>query len=440
MVAVAGCGEERGPPAPEAPPPEAPAPEAAAPPPADPVVDPLPAPEPQGEPIDLLRSVPSAVAVSSVYEDRTAWLERLVDGDPESAWNSRSGDLAGAWIEVRVPAEVTVTSIELTAGFTRTGGRVDLFTGNHRVARVRVLRDGARLGEHALDPSSRALQPLPVNGPGGVYRIELLELVPGTRTDWREACVSELRVLGHPGAAPVREGAPALAVGALPDLSASLAPGSPADAATLWRLAELWIRYEDDLLGAQLSTGDPDVTDEEIEGLLAYREEFFRRLSRVVVARDAVRGTALRARAREVPTSWEWSARRADFDDLAPAFVVAAGDDAPLRCVAAATDVCVRLERSERLANWERESNEVSAMALEGMEDVDTAAYERGSEAAGEVADALGELVDTCQDDPRATAAGVLAFRPTLPGLADAEWPGLRAAAGRVAPVCRASE
>lgn len=183
--------------------PTAPVPEAAAP------------PTPAGPPIDLLHATRTSIRVSSVYENRQEQVARLVDGELDTAWNSGSGDLVAAFIDFQVPAEATVTSIELTAGFTRTGGQTDLFTGNHRVARVRVAREGQVLGRFELDTNSRALQPLAVSGPGGAYRVEVLEVLPGSRDDWQEICVSELRVMGTLAGAEAGSASPDVGVGAL---------------------------------------------------------------------------------------------------------------------------------------------------------------------------------------------------------------------------------
>ena len=188
----------------------------------------------QTEEVDLLRATRTDVGVSSVYRNRSSQALLLVDGDLETAWNSRSGDLVGAWIEIRVPAGATVSALALTVGYTHVGARADLFTGNHRIARVRVSRDGAALGEHDLDTSSRELQRIPVTGGGGVYRIEVLRVEAGSRASWRELCVSELRVFGRaPGMTP---GArfPRVGAGSLPELRPE--PGS-VDAATLRRQA-----------------------------------------------------------------------------------------------------------------------------------------------------------------------------------------------------------
>jgi hypothetical protein len=53
----------------------------------------------------------------------------------------------------------------------------------------------------ALDPEARTFQSVPVGQPGGVICLYVVETVPGTRTEWRELVVSELRAMGRPGAA-----------------------------------------------------------------------------------------------------------------------------------------------------------------------------------------------------------------------------------------------
>ncbi len=197
--------------------------------------------------IDLLRAVPTDLAVSSVYGNRGPMAAYLVDDDLTTAWNSRRGDLVGAWIEARLPQGVQVSGIRMTVGFTHRTARADLFEGNHRIRRVRVSRDGQALGEHTLDPSSRAPQTIPVTGGGGVYRVEVLEVVAGSRRDWREVCVSDLQFLGTaPGAVPASQ-APRLGVGAL----VPPRPGSVEPAALLREARQAvdafqrtWARYE----------------------------------------------------------------------------------------------------------------------------------------------------------------------------------------------------
>jgi hypothetical protein len=87
----------------------------------------------------------------------------------------------------------------MTAGYDRVKGKVDLFTANHRITRVEVRRDGQSLGQFALDPNLRGLQTLPVQSPGGDYRIVVKATQPGTNRAWKELAVSELRVIGDTG-------------------------------------------------------------------------------------------------------------------------------------------------------------------------------------------------------------------------------------------------
>lgn len=168
-------------------------------------------------PVNLLTAVPTTVAVSSTVDSAQILPAHLVDGDLKTAWNSRSGDLTGAWIAFRVPAGARVTSIKMTAGYTHVHPKLgDLFTQNARIKKVRVSRGGKLLREVALDPQSRALQEIAVNAPGGDFEIAVAEIVPGSKTTWREACVSELEVWGTPppGSAPKQQ-APAVRVASL---------------------------------------------------------------------------------------------------------------------------------------------------------------------------------------------------------------------------------
>jgi serine/threonine-protein kinase len=146
---------------------------------------------------NLLRATGATVTVSSTVRNRNDLPAHLVDGSFETAWSSRSGELAGAWIAFDLPREAHVEAIQLTAGFTRVTPRRDLFRGNHRLTRVRVTRDGRELGVFRIDPERIDLQNLPVDGPGGSFRLEVVETLPGTRRRWREVCISELRVSGH---------------------------------------------------------------------------------------------------------------------------------------------------------------------------------------------------------------------------------------------------
>src|SRR3954470_3744232 len=128
------------------------------------------------DPINLIGNVPAIVAVSSTVDNRTILPDHLVDGKLDTAWNSRTNQLVGAWVGVRLPADVHVDSIKLTAGFTKKDKRYgDLFTMNPRIKRVRVLHDGKLAAEQTLDPELRTLQEIKINAGGGEYRIEITD-------------------------------------------------------------------------------------------------------------------------------------------------------------------------------------------------------------------------------------------------------------------------
>lgn len=148
------------------------------------------------EPVELLHNVPSRLAVSSAVESKTIEPRHLVDGDRATAWNSATGDLVGGWIEFAVPAEVAVDEIRLIVGHTGKGKEGDYFPLNHRIKRVRILRDDTKVGDFDLDPSSRELQAIKIGKPGGRYRIRVLKTVAGKRRSWRELAVAELEVWG----------------------------------------------------------------------------------------------------------------------------------------------------------------------------------------------------------------------------------------------------
>jgi hypothetical protein len=170
----------------------------------------------KGASVDLLASVPSVVAVSSTVANPKLVPAHLVDGDPGTAWNSRTGDLVGAWIAVRMPATTRVTAIRMFAGFARVENGKDLFLMNPRIKKVRIWSWGVQLFDYALDPDDRRLQEIAVDANGGDLRIEVIEIVPGTKSAWREICVSELQVWGFlpPGVAPVPS-KPGVRVGSL---------------------------------------------------------------------------------------------------------------------------------------------------------------------------------------------------------------------------------
>ncbi len=143
--------------------------------------------------------MPSKVAVSSAVQNRYDFPEHLLDGKNDTAWNSKTGDLVNGWISFRVPDDARVLGIEMTAGFDRVKGGLDLFTANHRITKVSVSRNGTPVGEFTLDPKKRGLQSIPIDRAGGDYVITVMETLPGTKKEWKELTVSELRVVGIPG-------------------------------------------------------------------------------------------------------------------------------------------------------------------------------------------------------------------------------------------------
>jgi hypothetical protein len=149
------------------------------------------------EGVDLLHTTPTTVTASSVFRDEGGSLVLLADGDTETAWSSREGEMAGAFIEVSLPEDARVSGFSMTVGFTREG-KPDVFHKNPRIARVSVSHNGVAVQEYDLDVESRAMQTIPIEGPGGVYRIDVLDVVRSVRPDSARVFVTELRVWGVP--------------------------------------------------------------------------------------------------------------------------------------------------------------------------------------------------------------------------------------------------
>lgn len=182
---------------------------------------------PAAEPLDdLLHQAPTTVTLSSRVDNPRDYPEHIADGKPGTAWNGKTGDVAG-WIEIAIPPGATATSIGITAGF----DKGDLFTQNLRIRRLALLRDGKELKEVTLDAERRTKQAITIDAPapGGTYRLVVRETVPGTKKAWRELVVSELAVLGHAGAArePIHLAKVVVAPGSAPaPRVASLGPAS----------------------------------------------------------------------------------------------------------------------------------------------------------------------------------------------------------------------
>lgn len=148
--------------------------------------------------VNLLTSTPTKLAVSSTVANANILPDHLVDGKLSTAWNSQTGELAGAWIAVRVPDDARVKTIKLTAGFAHKVKKDDFFTMNPRIKKIRISQAGKTLVEKTLDVENRGLQDIAVDigGIGGDFEIRVVETVPGSKKTWREACISELEIWG----------------------------------------------------------------------------------------------------------------------------------------------------------------------------------------------------------------------------------------------------
>ena len=385
--------------------------------------------------VDLLHSVRTELATSSAYQDRETQVRALVDGDLETAWNSRTGDLQGAWIEVRIPADARVFSIHMTVGFTKEGGTTDLFTGNHRVAKVKVSRDGTELGVATLDVESRQLQlldnpeaPPDFDGPGGVYRFELVELRPGSNPRWQEACISELRILGSSPRAVEDSFTPTIAIGALPP---PYVP-PPANRDEITRAHQQRVHAIDagfaDVLLALHAAAEPSESD--LEDLRSSRRTTLNRAADFVEPVDADAAAGLRARlARTVAWTDRSEARAAltdDLDALARAMEAVAtwlGDDAA-RCRWA------RAHAGLRLAH-------VEGVLLRDAEELDADPEMSGDEPIYlDLAVAFGEATERWKNDSAGTARRL--ERLTKPALSSIQrdWDAMIAQIGVARTAC----
>jgi hypothetical protein len=162
---------------------------------------------------DLLREGAGAVVVSSTVSNAVDRPEHLVDGKLDTAWSSKTGDLR-PWIAFTVDEKARVTELRLTVGYTKR----EKFAQNHRITKVRVTRAGKLVVEQTLDPEKPTLQAIPASGAGGEWRLEVVETVAGSKPKWKEVCITELQVIGHPDVkvqTPVTR-APQVHVGARP--------------------------------------------------------------------------------------------------------------------------------------------------------------------------------------------------------------------------------
>lgn len=388
------------------------------------------------EPVDLLHAVGTELAVSSAYRNLRQQVERLVDGDPTSAWNSATGDLVGAWIEVRLPADAEVTGIALVPGFARVSNGTDLFTGNHRVAAIRVLREGVEVGRFPVAHERPELVTIPVRGRGGVWRIELSELREGTRTDWREACVSELRILGRaPSVAPGTR-TPRVAIGALPEAAVAVAVDvaalERAQRRDLTHLVREWRTLQSDYFSFAESTGDPEPDAETIRETERARAAILRRVTELVQPVDPARADAIRiaGATRLSGVAWRWEpVVRADLAAISAALDAVAErigtDAARCRSVRALAELrLVRVAGLARLASYFDEIDESEALS---MEDERPRGAERRSRSLAQDAEAFGALEAEWSRNSRGVTTRLLRRDPPTDERVAEDWRALSA-------------
>jgi hypothetical protein len=160
--------------------------------------------------VELLHGSAAKIVVSSQVANAAIKPEHLVDRDLNTAWNSRTGELVGAWMEITVPDGATIEELRMTAGHTGKGPKgEDYFTMNPRIRTVSVLAGDKALGTFPLDIAKRDLQTLHVHATGTV-RVRIDRIEAGSKKTWRETCVSELEAWGTlpPGTKPIAQTPP----------------------------------------------------------------------------------------------------------------------------------------------------------------------------------------------------------------------------------------
>lgn len=150
--------------------------------------------------VELVQRTAASVRVSSKVANPNIKPAHLVDKNMATAWNSVTGELVGAWIEIRPIAGAQIHEVRMTAGFTAKGPKgEDWFTMNPRIRKLTVIADGAPQPDFFLDTDQRTLQSYSVTATESV-RLAVSEIVPGSKKSWREISVSELEVWGVPPA------------------------------------------------------------------------------------------------------------------------------------------------------------------------------------------------------------------------------------------------
>jgi hypothetical protein len=146
--------------------------------------------------VELLHSVPATIRLSSTVANRSILPVHIADHDMTTAWNSRTGELRGAWVDLAVPG-AAIREVRLTVGHTGTGPKgEDYFTMNPRIHRITLLDDDKELAHAELDVGKRELQVVKLPEPHTHVRLRVDEVVMGTKRSWREACISEIEAWG----------------------------------------------------------------------------------------------------------------------------------------------------------------------------------------------------------------------------------------------------
>jgi hypothetical protein len=189
---------------------------------AAPVGPPPPAPADATAPsdalVELLHAMPTTVRVSSTVANKAILPKHLVDRDLQTAWNSHTGDLAGAWIDVHAPG-ASIAELRMTVGHTGKGPHgEDYFAMNPRITKLAVLDGQKVVATVALDADKRDLQTIKLPARTAHVRVRVEGFRPGSKPSWREICVSELEAWGTPPpGAPLVKQAPRVEVGEPPD-------------------------------------------------------------------------------------------------------------------------------------------------------------------------------------------------------------------------------
>lgn len=378
VLGAVACGGEESPPAATAETPETAEPTAEAQPVEQPAQEqteaPAEAPAEALPELDLLRALPTEVAASTAYRDRATEVAKLFDGDLETAYNSATGSLVGTWIDVRIPEGATVTGIEMTAGYTRTKpDGEDLFTENHRVRSVKISRDGTELATHDLDLDERGLQRVAVEGGAGTYRIEVTAVQAGSKEDWRETCISELRVLGRAPGAEADARFPLYGVGSLPTREAPTPPAREGfdeqHRQFTHRFATQWAEHEGEVIGIDYVHTGLTLDGEELMRVRRKRTQLLERLQEFVAPIDAAAGDRLRAALVRSP-SGRWTEFEPDLAVVEAALQAVStwADQDSVRCRTAQLLAQIHLERVFALTEGENMHDEMGASYDDGVD------------------------------------------------------------------------